>query len=229
MPASPTSTPPCVTTSSLFATAFATALLAGCAVQEPRVSSAWQPGVSHDKTYQRVLVVGVTHNLKTRCAFERYLAGQIRSDSTEAFASCDSMDKDKREPLTRESIEQAVATQKADAVVATVLVAKDMQAVQGGGRDTRGTASYKATDAGWWDGYYGAYGVPVIYGEFQSTAEITTIQADVTVATRVFETQGASVVYSLETAAKNLESRDEGLATVTGPIAERLRKDGLIR
>ena len=113
--------------------------------------------------------------------------------------------------------------------MATVLVASDMQAVQGGGRDTRGTAGYKATDAGWWDGYYGTYGVPVVYGEFKSTAEITTIQADVTVATKVFETKGASLVYSVETTAKRLESRAEGLSAVTTPIAERLRKDGLIR
>ena len=203
--------------------------LAGGCVQQPTARGAWAEGVSHDKTYSRVLVVGVSHNIKTRCAFERYIAAQIQGEQTEAYTSCDSIDKDQREPLTRASIEQAVAARKADAVVATVLVASDMQAVQGGGRDTRGTAGYKATDAGWWDGYYGTYGVPVVYGEFKSTAEITTIQADVTVATKVFETAGASLVYSVETTAKRLESRAEGLSAVTTPIAERLRKDGLIR
>jgi len=139
------------------------------------------------------------------------------------------MDKDAREPLTRESIEAAVAARQADAVVATVLVAQDVQAVQGGGRDTRGTAGYKATDAGWWDGYYGTYGVPVVYGEFKSTSEVTTLQADVTVASRVFETRGARAVYALETRAQRLESRAEGLSSLTGPIAEQLRRDGLIR
>lgn len=203
--------------------------LAGGCVQQPTARGAWAEGVSHDKTYSRVLVVGVSHNIKTRCAFERYLAAQIQGERTEAYTSCDSIDKDQREPLTRASIEQAVAARKADAVVATVLVTSDMQAVQGGGRDTRGTASYKATDAGWWDGYYGTYGVPVVYGEFKSTAEITTIQADVTVGTKVFETAGANLVYSVETTAKRLESRAEGLSAVTTPIAERLRKDGLIR
>lgn len=159
-------------------------LLVGCA-QAPTVRGEWQPGAARGEPFSRVLVVGVTHNLKNRCAFERYLAGQIASDSTEAWASCDSMDKDAREPLTRESIEAAVKARDADAVIATVLVTQDMQAVQGGGRDTRGTAGYKATGAGWWDGYYGAYGVPVVYGEFKSTSEITTVQADVTVASRV--------------------------------------------
>ena len=202
-------------------------LLGGCS-SAPTVSGKWQDGARGAK-FSRVMVVGVSHNLKNRCAFERYLAGQIESDSTEAFTSCDSMAKEAREPLTRESIEAAVAAQKADAVVATVLVAQDVEAVQGGGRDTRGTASYKAIDAGWWDGYYGAYGVPVIYGEFKATPEITTLQADVTVATRVFETKGASVVYTLETRARHLESRAEGLSSLTGPIADQLRRDGLIR
>ena len=219
----------CTTKSTtILALALVAGLVTGCA-QQPSVRGAWQEGVSRDRQYSRVLVVGVTHNLKTRCAFERYLAAQIESERTAAYASCDSIDKDRREPLTRESIEQAVAAQQADAVVATVLVARDMQAVQGGGRDTRGTAGYKATDAGWWDGYYGVYGVPVVYGEFKSTAEITTIQADVTVESRVFDTRDASLVYSVETTARRLESRAEGLSAVTGPIAERLRKDGLIR
>lgn len=210
------------------ATLLGVAWLGGC-VQAPTVRGEWQAGATRGEPYSRVLVVGVSHNLKNRCAFERYLAGQIQSGATRAWASCDSMDKDAREPLTRESIEAAVAARQADAVVATVLVAQDVQAVQGGGRDTRGTAGYKATDAGWWDGYYGTYGVPVVYGEFKSTSEVTTLQADVTVASRVFETRGARAVYALETRAQRLESRAEGLSSLTGPIAEQLRRDGLIR
>jgi hypothetical protein len=223
------SSPRAITTHRIAGVTLLVALFAGGCTQAPTVDSAWAEGASRGGAFSRVLVVGVSHNLKTRCAFERYLAGQIGSDSTEAFTSCDSIDKDAREPLTRESIEQAVAARKADAVIATVLVTSDMQAVQGGGRDTRGTAGYKATDAGWWDGYYGVYGVPVVYGEFKSTSEITTIQADVTVGTRVFETRGANVVYTLETRARHLESRAEGLSAITGPIAERLRRDGVIR
>jgi hypothetical protein len=49
-------------------------------------------------------------------------------------------------------------------VLATSLVAVNSEAKEGGSRDTRGNASYKATDAGLATGYYGVYGVPV-YGE----------------------------------------------------------------
>jgi hypothetical protein len=37
------------------------------------------------------------------------------------------------------------------------------------------------------------------------------------------------LVYELNTKARDLESREAGLAIITGPIAERLRRDGVIR
>lgn len=204
------------------------AQLVACA-QQPAVRGAWEPGADRGKPFARVLVVGVSPDVRQRCAFERYLAAQIESAATAAFTSCDTLGKDKREPLSRASIEEAVATQQADAVVATVLVSSKVGAETGGERDTRGTAAYKATGAGWDDGYYGMYGVPVIYGEFVAADASTTLQADVTVASRVFATQGPTLVYTMQTGVKNIESRDEGFSAVTGPIADRLRRDGLIR
>jgi hypothetical protein len=201
--------------------------VAGCASQTS-VSGQWAEGAPRDRTFNRVLVVGVSPNLRQRCAFERYLVNQIGNGSTQAFASCDSMEPSQREPLTRESIDKAVARQQADAVVATVLVTKSMQVDQGGSRDTRGTAGYKATDAGWSEGYYGVYGVPVIYGEFQATDAISTLNADVTVESRLYATQGPALVYTLKTTARGIESRDEGFAALTMPIADRLRADRLI-
>lgn len=200
--------------------------LAGCA-EHAKVTSAWQDNVPHAKSFARVMVVGVTPDVNQRCAFEHFLASRMSSKSTTAFASCDAVTQ--KDPLTRESIDQAVAAQKADAVVATILVSKKFDAQEGGGRDTRGGAYYKATDAGWATGYYGAYGVPVIYGDFQTAAAITTITGEVEVASKFYETRGATLIYTLNTKAKNLESRDVGLSSIAGPIAERLRRDGLIR
>jgi hypothetical protein len=95
--------------------------------------------------------------------------------------------------------------------------------------DTRGGGSYKATDAGYATGYYGAYGVPVIYGEFTTQASVLTMKGEVRVTTKVFETRNATVVYTLDTIARDIESRATGLDTVTTPIADRLRKEGLVR
>ena len=55
---------------------------------------------------------------------------------------------------------------------------------------------YKATDAGYATGYYGVYGVPVIYGEFATAAAITTVQDEVRVSSRFYETRDKTLIYT---------------------------------
>jgi len=55
------------------------------------------------------------------------------------MTSCASVTK--RDPLTRESIEEAVKAKQADAVVATILVSKDWHMKKGGDMDTRAEAA----------------------------------------------------------------------------------------
>src|SRR5512135_1090937 len=169
----------------LLPAAVAVGLCSGHAVAD----TGWQPGMSHDQTFTTVLIVGVSPDPKQRCPFEHFLLSRIQNDKTAAFASCDVAKP--RDPLTRESIEGAVAAVHADAVVATSLVSREWEAQHGGSRDTRGTAGYKATDAGYATGWYGAYGVPVIYGDFQSAPPVTIMQGKVEVSTRVYRTQDA--------------------------------------
>jgi hypothetical protein len=205
-----------------------TAVVSGCASQG-HVTSAWAEGAEHGQTFKRVLVVGVSPDLDARCTFERFLAARIRSESTVAMTSCATVTK--RDPLTRESIEEAVRSQQADAVIATVLVSKEWHTQKGGDMDTRGGGSYKAVDSGWADyyGYYGTYGVPVVYAEFKTAPSVTTLKGDVEIRTNVYSTAAAARVFTLDTKAKNLEGRAEGLDALTTPIAERLRREGLIR
>lgn len=200
--------------------------LSGCAPQVA-VTSAWQDNVPHNQTFKRVLIVGVTPDIDQRCGFELFLASRLQSDATTAIASCQVVNR--KEPLTRESIDAAIAAQQADAVVATLLVSKEWKAEEGGSRDTRGGAYYKATDSGWASGYYGAYGVPVIYGEFQTADSVLTMRGEIQITTRLFETRGATLLYTLETKGQDFESRDGALAAITGEIADQLRKDGLVR
>jgi hypothetical protein len=202
--------------------------LAGCTAQ-PTLKGTWAEGSTHGDSYQRILVVGVTPHVNQRCAFERFLVSRISSVSTTtvAIASCDAVVT--KNPLTRESIDAAVELHQADAVLATILVSSDWGAEEGGSRDTRGGAYYKATGTGWASGYYGVYGIPVVYGTFQTADAVTTLQGEVQVETRLFETRGPSLVYTLETTAQQLETRDSGLAALATPIAERLHRDGLVR
>ena len=130
--------------------------------------------------------------------------------------------------MTRESIERAVVAQKADGVVATILVSRKWDLEEGGTRDTRGGGYYKATDTGYAAGY-GAYGVPVVYGEFQTAPSVMVLKGEVAVTTKVYETSRATLLYTIDTTAWDLESTDVGRATIATSIAERLYRDELIR
>jgi hypothetical protein len=203
-------------------------LLAGCE-RQVRVESSWQENVPHNQTFTRILVVGISPDVNIRCEFEHFLATQLRSESTAAITSCSTMPIE--DPLTIESIDKAVAAEQADSVLATILVASNIGAKDGGMNETRGYAEYKATGVGY-GGYYGGfgrYGVPVTYVEFQTAAPITTVNGEVDVVSRLFETSGGSLVYELITEAHDLQSRDSALAAITAPMADQLRNDGLIR
>ena len=203
------------------------ALFAGFVQARTTVNGAWQEGAPRKQSFTRVLVVGVSPNVNQRCAFEFFMASQLTSDSVQAIRSCDA-DKEKV-PLTLESIEQAITAAQADAVLATSLVAREFEAKEGGSRDTRGTASYKATDAGFATGYYGVYGVPVIYGEFATAPAFTIAQGEARVSSRFYQTRDKALIYTLETKATKLESTDAALHDFAAAIADKLRREGLTR
>ena len=209
--------------------------LSGCA-QTVKVQSGWQPDADRGQSFSRVLVVGVSPDYNQRCAFETFVASQIRSAATTAFTSCRTLSSS--EQLTRENIEHAIAEHQADAVLATLLVAAEVGAREGGTSETRGEGYYKATGYGYGVGYfgryggyggYGAFGVPVVYGEFRTAPTVTTVQGSVEIASGLFETAGATMVYEMTTGARDIGSRADGLAEVSGAIVDRLRRDGLVR
>lgn len=203
----------------------AVASLSACA-QPARVTGTSQGDASARQPFTTVLVVGVSPNVNQRCSFEFFMASQITSESTQGIASCRAVTQ--KDPLNLESIEQAVSSVQADAVLATSLISKEWSVEEGGSRDTRGGAYYKATDAGYATGYYGVYGVPVIYGDFQTAESITTAKGAAHVTSKLFETNGKTVVYTLDTKIKDTESRDAALHDVAAAIADRLRREGLI-
>jgi hypothetical protein len=188
---------------------------------QAQVKGGWSEGASRDQSFSRVLVVGLSPDLNQRCAFERSMAGQIRSGGTTAFISCDAIPKDT--PLTRESIQAAAAEKNADAVLATSLVSQSSQVEEGGTEDTRGMAMYKASDA-----YFGPYG-SVVAGNYHVADPLTAIQGDAHILSKLYETRGATPVYTVDTKVKHIESRGQVLAEITPPIAKKLRKEALIR
>jgi hypothetical protein len=204
----------------------AAALMFGCSGR-PSVKSTWSADVSHHQTFTRLLVVGVSPDYTQRCNFEYWMVRDLRSDNLAVDASCTSMGKD--EPLTRENIERLAATLHSDGVLATRMVASSWLTKEGGSRDTQGTGSYKYVASGYDTGFYGAYGMPVDYYQFKTLPSIMNSQGAGHIISNLYETHGATLVYSIDTKAKDVESSQLGLAMVTPAIAQRLRSDKVIR
>lgn len=185
------------------------------------VKGMWSDDVARDQSFARILVVGISPDLNQRCAFERALAAALKSANTVALVSCDVMPLNTE--LTRESVEAAVAANDADAVLATSLISKTWDVKDGATRDSTGAAYYRATDA-----YYGVYGT-VVAADFRVSGPITTIEGAAHVTSKLYETRGATIVYTLDTKVRRIESRGEGIAAIVGPLGKKLRKEGLIR
>ena len=197
--------------------------LGGC-TQPIRATGTWNEGATRPQTFRKLLVVGVTPDYNQRCNFEWVLATKMRSEAVESITSCSLMKADVQ--LSRESIEGVIKSSGVDGVVATRLVDSGASLKQGGTEDTRGHGMYKATDMGYG---YGYYGMPVVYGEFSSSRPIIEMESTFEVVTQVYETRGASQVYTLKTAGKSRDDINIVREDISWAIAERLRKDGLIR
>jgi hypothetical protein len=195
--------------------------LAGC-TQSIRATGAWAKGATRPQTFRKLLIVGVSPDYNQRCNFEWVLATKLRSETVEAITSCSLMKADVQ--LSRESIEPVIKSSGADGVVATRLVTSGGSLKKGGTSDTRGSAMYKATDMG-----YDYYGMPVVYGDFAASRPIIELESTFEVLTQVYETRGASPVYSLETTGKSRDAINIVREDISSAIAERLRQDGLIR
>ena len=170
-----------------------TASLYGCAGVS--ANGTWQDDVPHNQTISKLLVVGVSPDLNLRCAFESTFASQLRSASTTVISSCDVLNS--KEPLTRENIERVIATVHADAVLATRLVSMTAGQREGNSNDTRGNSVYKATDFG-----YGMYGMPVTEVQFQTAPPLSAITSSIHIVTKLYETHGAVLVYTVDTTTK---------------------------
>jgi hypothetical protein len=195
--------------------------LAGC-TQSIRATGAWNEGATRPLTFRKLLVVGVSPDYNQRCNFEWVLATKMRSETVSATTSCSLMKADVQ--LSRESIERVIQSSGADGVVATRLVTSAGSLKEGGTMDTRGSALYKATDTG-----YGYYGMPVVYGDFAASRPIIELENSFEVMTQVYETGGASPVYSLKTKGKSRDAINIVREDISWAIAERLRRDGLIQ
>jgi hypothetical protein len=201
-------------------------LLSGAA--QAGVSTQWASGAPRDHTYSLVLVVGVTPDANQRCQFEQFMADQLSGPSTQVIQSCNVSAT--VTPPTRANIEQAVKTSGADAVLASMLVKVQEAEQTGGTRDTRGGDYFKAEgEADVPGGVLGFYDVPVVYGQEEQFASVSVVEGKLEVTSRFYATQGPTLICTLDTVVKDVESSDDGVAAVTEALANRLRSDKLVR
>jgi hypothetical protein len=195
-----------------------------CGCSGVSVKGTWRDGAPRNQTYARLLVIGVSPDRDLRCAFEWTFGSQLVSASTKVISSCDQMNA--KEPLIRENVERVAASVHADAVLATRLVSMNFGHGEGNTNDMRGDSVYKVDDFA-----YGAYGMPVTTVEFQTAPPLTSITSSLHVVTKLYETHGATLIYTIDTITKaqEIDSTEDTLMTIAAPTADRLRRAGLIR
>ena len=201
------------------------AWLAGCAGGTSTKGS-WQGNASRVQSFHRVLVVGLNSDYDQRCAFEFSLVSQLNTGTPIAGASCDFLQP--QDPLTRANIEKAVAATRADAVLTTRVVDSQFKAEQTGGMDAQGGAYYKNDDVVHVSSFDDGYGVAVTVGEVVQYPAITTVEGELHLVTRVYDTRNGSLVYSVQTKASDIGSEEDFLLDITPAIADRLRDGGVI-
>jgi hypothetical protein len=201
--------------------------LAACSAST-KVDGAWAENASRDQSFGKVLLVGVSPAYNTRCRFERMLMNEMNANGVRSITSCASMSS--KDPLSRDAIVEVVKATGADAVLATRLVDGNIAVKEGGTDEARGEAYYKPLGYGYaYDAYYGSYGMPVTYVDFVAEDPQLTVRRNVVISSNLYETKDAALVYTLDTVAKNAQSREEIIELVTTAIGERLRRDGLVR
>jgi len=205
---------------------FALAAASAACTRPTTVDSAWTEGVPRNQSFSKVVVVGVSPAYTTRCRFERMMMDSLNSPGVTAITSCSRMKSD--EPLSREAIVAIVESSGADAVLATRLVDGKVGLEEGNSNETRNASYYKPIGYGY-DSYYGGYGMPVTYVNFVAEESTFTLKRTVVVSSNLYETKGASLIYSLDTRAYDKASQSDVIDAVTEAIAGRLRKDGLVR
>jgi hypothetical protein len=195
--------------------------LSGC-VGGGSASSAWQTAAPHPP-FSRILIVGVSTDFNQRCDFEFAMSSQFSGNPPHPIVSCNSMTP--TEQLTRANIERAVASVHADAVLTTAVVS-----VQTSEQKGEPTPYYQIVGQGYVTGPLGAYGIPVAFVQLETTTPLPTVSGDIHLITKLFDAKDATLLYSLDTQAKDnaLQSTESTMDDLTGQIGNRLRRDGVI-
>lgn len=212
------------------ALALAAGMLLSACTRPTRVEGGWTEGAARDRSYSRILVIGVGPSFTTRCRFERMMRDSLNAIGAHAETSCAYMNS--KDPLTREAVVAIVAKQGMDAVFSTRLVDGKVGVQQGGTDEARGEAYVKPVGYGYgyaYDPYYGSFGLPVTYVEFVSEDPQLTVRRTVVISSNLYDARNAALVYTLDTVTYDKTSQGEVIDALSAAIADHMQRDGLVR
>ena len=187
------------------------ALLPACAATKIQ-------SISMDETYtggpiKKILIVGMSTELKSRLKFEKTFAEQFTKQGVNAVASHKVIILAK--DLTKERILKEAAALDADAILVTSVIGiKDEYLTYDPANVQRATRSKLSWD---WVNTYASE--PVTYTKTESVRLSTTI----------FERKSEELVWSAITETVRMESAEEVIDSLCGAVLKNIREHGLIK
>jgi hypothetical protein len=197
------------------------ALVNACA-GSTQMTATWHDDAYKRKTFERILVVGVSDDQFRRRGFESAVVDALAGNRTEAISSIEIMDADTA--LTDASLDAAGDKIQADAVLVTRLAKTTVQAKE---IDSRVDVQAQAK---------GGNVVDFFRYDYKDVENPGYLQAKISfvLSSNLYETAGGTLVYSIETVTsdKNTDYNSvvfDIIENTSVKIGQQLRRDGLAK
>jgi hypothetical protein len=199
----------------IIAAACAIVMLTGCSTTT--IDSEWVADQAGARTYQKILVVGVSEDFDRRRSFENFVVNALQNSGNTAWPSSRLMESET--PLDEEAIRATVNTSGADAILVTRLVDRSVTADE---VDARTGLKTQRKEGGLVNLFR------YDYNEYEEPAYIVAKNA-ATLSTELFEAGQGNLVFKMESTTTDKESIHEVIEEASAAIVKRLRRDGLVR
>jgi hypothetical protein len=201
------------------------ALLATACASNTSVSSDWLDKDAKRAQFESALIVAIAANADSRKSFEQAVAQDLRQPGTEILVSSALMD-----PKTEVNEEAALSVarqQQADAMIVTRVTKLEIEPVEVGGRSAI-LAQEQQSGA---DHVFRRQSGTLFRYDYEEDIEATYVTSEYTteLTTDVYDTASGERVYTIVASANKLETLKDVIDVLSDKIAERLRRDRVIR
>lgn len=212
------------TSSCLCAALVISLLVAGCTARTS-VSSGYADREFRNPRYERVLIVGVAATANRRQAFEEAVAEDLRSDSTQAWASISLMDPEIQ--VDESNVQTLLDKKQADTYIITRVTAMEVEPVEIEGR----SAIMEEQQQTGQDHVFRRQQGTLFRYDFNEDVESSRITSEYTteLTTDVYDAASGERIYTVVSRVTKVETLTEVIDVLSDEIARRLRRDNVIR